>query len=175
MRKLVAIAFVMLVVALVPTPAQDASIKLNTDGTPTTVKGHVNPLSGQGYRLTVDANQRIAIHLTSTSAKKLVKFSLSRNKYTGKPLAGAKDVTDWEGTLKEAGDYWIGVYALPAAGEENFTLVVSAPSENKPQESGTSGHGPVDTSASIAQTASTPESFVPRGWNCGPSERRLEW
>ena len=164
MGKLVAAMFVTFAIALSPAWAQDASIKLNADGSPTTVKGHVNPLSSKTYRLTVDADQRISIHLTSTSAKKLVKFSLSRNKYTGKPLAGAKDVTDWAGTLKEAGDYWIGVYALPAAGEENFTLVVNAPSDNKSPENRNSGHGPLDTPASIAETASTVESFVPRGW-----------
>jgi len=127
MKRLVATVFLTLVFAVIPAAAQDTSIKLNADGTPTTVKGRVNPQSSKSYRLTVEANQRIAIHLTSSSATKLVKFNLRRNKYTGKPIADG--VTDWEGTLKEAGDCWIGVYALPAAGEETFTFVISAPTE----------------------------------------------
>lgn len=164
MRKLAASVFFTLVVCLAPAHAQDESIKLNADGTPTTVKGHVNPLSGKSYRITVGANQRIVIHLTSTSAKKFVKFNVRRNKYTGKPLA--EDVTDWEGTLKDAGDYWIGVYALPAANEENFTLTISAPSEKKPEESVTSEEVRLDTSQ-IPSTGATPQSFIPRGWKIG--------
>lgn len=163
MRKLVAIIFVALIVGLPSARTQDDSIKLSDDGTPTTVKGHVNPLSSKDYRLNVPANQRIAIHLISTSTKKLVKFNLRRNKYTGKPLPGADAVTDWEGTLKEGGDYWIGVFALPAAGEENFTLVISATSEKK-SDDGAASTEPNLYRARIPGTSAIPQSFVPRGW-----------
>jgi hypothetical protein len=166
MRKLGAGVLLILVVSLVPVRAQDNPIRLSDD-TPTTVKGHVNPLSGKDYRLNVRANQPITIHLTSTSAKKLVKFNLRRDKYTGKPLAGADAVTDWEGTLKDSGDYWIGVFALPAAGEENFTLVISPASAKKSDESVTSTESaPLDPTR-IPKTGSTPQSFVPRGWKIG--------
>lgn len=79
MHKLLAIVLLILFVAPIQAWAQDTTIKLSEDGTPTTVKGHVNPLSDKTYCLIVKANQRIAIHLTSTSRKKLVKFNLRRD------------------------------------------------------------------------------------------------
>jgi hypothetical protein len=106
-------------------PAQDKSIQFPAGSNTASVKGHTNPLSSKSYKLSVSANQRVTIHLTSTSRKKLVRFDIKRDKYTGKPLPGSDGVTDWEGVLKEDGDYWISVYALPNAGEEDFTLEVT--------------------------------------------------
>ena len=105
--------------------AQDETIQFPSGSNTATVKGHTNPLSSKSYKLSVSAKQRVAIHLTSTSRKKLVRFDVKRDKYTGKPLPGTDSVTDWEGVLGEGGDYWISIYALPNAGEEDFTLEVS--------------------------------------------------
>jgi hypothetical protein len=105
--------------------AQDESIQFPAGSNSATIKGHTNPLSSKSYRLSVSANQRVVIHLTSTSRKKLVRFDVKRDKYRGKPLPGSGGVTDWEGVLQEGGDYWISVYALPTAGEEDFTLEVT--------------------------------------------------
>src|SRR5436190_22395442 len=127
MKKSIGTVLLFLILAFASAQGQEAVIKFPPNAPPATVKGHVNPLSSKTYQLTVSANQQIAIHLASTSRKKLVRFSISRNRYSGQPLTGAKDVADWEGTLKEAGDYWIGVFALPNADEENFTLVISTP------------------------------------------------
>jgi hypothetical protein len=102
--------------------AQDERVQFPAGSNAATVKGHTNPLSSKSYKLSVSANQRVVIHLTSTSRKKLVRFDIRRDKYRGKPLPGADGVTDWEGVLKESGDYWISVYALPNANEEGFTL-----------------------------------------------------
>ncbi len=104
--------------------AQDKSIKFPAGSNTATVKGHTNPLSSKSYQVSVSANQRVVIHLTSTSRKKSVRFDIKRDKYRGKPLPGTDGVTDWEGVLKEGGDYWISVYALPNAGEEDFVLEV---------------------------------------------------
>lgn len=136
--------------------------RISSNGNPTTIEGHVNPLSSKEYQISVGANQQLAIHLTSTSRKKLVKFNLRRNKYTGQPLPGTDGVTDWEGKLKEAGDYWIGVYALPNANEENFTLVITGGSDpatninTKPDDSSPALRVPI--------TAPNPQNFVPAGW-----------
>lgn len=105
--------------------AQDKNIQFPAGNNTATVKGHVNPLSSKAYKVRVNANQRVAIHLTSTSRKKLVQFYVSREKYGVKRLPGADGVTDWEGVLKEGGDYWINVYALPNANEEDFTVEVT--------------------------------------------------
>ena len=127
--KILAVSLLPALIFVIPTTlAQDAIIKFPPGSSPATVQGHVNPLSSKSYQLSVSANQRVAIRLTSTSRKKLVQFTVRRNSATGKPLPGAKDVTNWEGTFKGGGDYLIDVYALPAAGEENFTLVISTPS-----------------------------------------------
>lgn len=102
--------------------AQDETVQFPPGSNVATVKGHTNPLSSKSYKLSVSANQGLVIHLTSTSRKKLVRFNIKRDKYRGNPLPGADGVTDWEGVLKEGGDYWISVYALPNANEEDFTL-----------------------------------------------------
>ena len=106
------------------TSAQDKSIQFPAGSNTATVKGHANPLSSKSYKVRAGANQQVAIHLTSTSRKKLVQFNVARERYGVKTLPGAKGVTDWEGVLKQGGDYWISVYALPNAGEEDFTLEV---------------------------------------------------
>lgn len=105
--------------------AQDESIKFPSGSSTATVRGHTNPLSSKTYKFRVSTKQRIAIHLTSTSSKKLVRFDVKHNKYTGKPLPGSDGATDWEGVLEEGGDYWISIYALPKAGEEDFTLEIT--------------------------------------------------
>lgn len=163
MNRLLATAVLILFVAPIQTWAQNAPINLSSDGAPTTVRGHVNPLSSTSYRFNVTANQRIAIHLTSTSAKRLVKFNVSRNKYAADPLPGTDAVTDWEGTLKVAGDYWISVFALPAANEENFTLVISLPTGKRSDASTTPENGSIDVTK-IPKTGSMPQNFVPSGW-----------
>ena len=84
-----------------------------TPDSPATVKGYVNPLSSAEYRLSVSANQRVALHLTSTSRRKLVRFHIRRDGLAGKPLPGTDSVTDWEGVFKEGGDYRISVRASP--------------------------------------------------------------
>jgi hypothetical protein len=163
MKKHVITVIVTLVFAALTARAQSAVIEFPPGSAPATVKGHVNPLSGKEYQLKVSANQRVAIHLTSTSRKKLVKFNLKRNRYTGKPLPGADDVTDWEGTLKEGGDYWIQVFALPAAGEENFTLVISTPPDDQADSGGASEEAGLDAEK-IPASGASPQSFVPPGW-----------
>jgi hypothetical protein len=122
------LAFVFLAALIFTTStilAQDENIQFPSGSNTATVKGHVNPLSSKSYQLNVSAKQRVAIHLTSTSRKKLVRFDVKHDKYTGKPLPGTDSVTDWEGVLEEGGDYWISIYALPNAGEEDFTLEVT--------------------------------------------------
>jgi len=141
MKKFFVTAVCLLIFLVPVTRAQDTVIKFPGGTTPATVKGRVNPLSSKDYHLSVSAGLRVAIHLTSTSPKKLVQFNVRRNRYTGKPLPGADAVTDWEGTLKDGGDYWIGVFALPAAGEENFTLVISSPSD-QPTDGSTNSDAP---------------------------------
>src|SRR5689334_16217785 len=112
------IILVILIFAAPSTRAQDATIQFPPGSSPATLNGHVNPLSSKEYELIVRANQRVTIHLTSTSRKKLVQFSIQRDRYRQKPLAGAEAVTtDWEGVFKEGGSYWIIVSALRNAGE----------------------------------------------------------
>lgn len=154
---------VILIFATPATRAQEAKIQFPPGSSPATLKGHVNPLSSKVYELTVSTNQRVAIHLTSTSRKKLVAFSLNRNRYTGKPMAGADAVTDWEGVFKEGGDYWISVFAFRDAGEENFTLVISTPSDNSSSESSTTEEPKLYTD-SVPATGASPQDFVPTSW-----------
>lgn len=125
MKRVAVFVLAALVLTTSAIMAQDTSIQFPAGSTTASVKGHANPLSSKSYKLTVGANQRVVIHLTSTSKRKLVKFEVKRNNYTGKPLPGTAGVVDWEGVLTKAGDYWINIYALPAAGEENFTLEVT--------------------------------------------------
>jgi hypothetical protein len=125
MKTLAFVLFAALAITNSTTLAQDKSIQFPSGSSTTTVKGHTNPLSSKSYKLSVSAHQRVVVHLTSTSRKKLVRFDVKRDKYSGKPLPGTDGVTDWEGTLDQGGDYWISVYALPNAGEEDFTLEVS--------------------------------------------------
>ena len=125
MKRLAVILLAPLALTASALVAQDRNIQFPQGSTTATVKGHTNPLSSKSYKLTVRANQRVAIHLTSTSRKKLVRFDVNRDKYKGKPLPGINGVIDWEGMLAKAGDYWISVYALPAAGEEDFTIEVT--------------------------------------------------
>jgi hypothetical protein len=125
MKGLMLVFLAASVLANSTTLAQDKSIQFPAGSNTATVKGHANPLSSKSYKVRVVANQRVAIHLTSTSRKKLVQFDVTRDKYSVKTLPGAKGVTNWEGVLKEGGDYWINVYALPNAGEEDFTLEVT--------------------------------------------------
>jgi hypothetical protein len=129
MKKLAfALAVVLFAVSVLTTSAvtaQDKSIQFPSGSNTAKVKGHTNPLSSKSYKLTVGPSQRVAIHLTSTSRKKLVRFDVKRDKNLAKTLPGAADMTDWEGVLKQGGDYWIAVYALPAADEEDFTLEVT--------------------------------------------------
>ena len=124
MKRLALLLLAPLVLTSAALVAQDRNIQFPRGSSTATVKGHANPLSGKSYKLTVNANQQVAIHLTSTSRKKLVRFDVKLNKYTGKPLPGTDGVLDWEGILKKAGDDWRSVYALPNAGEEDFTLEV---------------------------------------------------
>lgn len=124
MKTLVLVLLAALVLTHSTILAQDETIQFPAGSNTATVKGHTNPLSSKSYRLRVSANQRVVIHLSSTSRKKLVRFDIKRDKYRGKPLPGSNSVTDWEGVLKEGGDYWLSVYALPDAGEEEFTLEV---------------------------------------------------
>lgn len=163
MKKFVVAVLVALIFAAHAARAQDAIIKFPRGSSPATVKGRVNPLSSKSYQLSVSANQRVAIQLTSTSRKKLVRFNVKRDKYTGKPLPGTDGVTEWEGALKEGGDYWIAVYALPAAGEESFTLVISTPPDGQAGRGGTPGGDGLDAGRLPAGGAS-PQDFVPPGW-----------
>ena len=165
--KIFAAALLAALVFAAPAPpsarAQDAIIKFPPGSSPATIKGHANPLSGKEYQLTVSANQRIAIHLTSTSRKKLVRFTVKRNRFTGKPLPGMEYVTDWEGVLKAGGDYWIAVYASRDAGEENFTLVISTPPDGDVGEGKTFDEHLLNT-ASIPANGAGAQDFVPPGW-----------
>lgn len=158
-----ALGTILVILIFAPTRAQEAIIQFPPGSAPATLKGHVNPLSSKVYELTVSANQRVAIHLTSTSRKKLVAFSINRNRYTGKPLAGADAVKDWEGVFREGGDYWISVFASRDAGEEDFTLVISAPPESASDASNNSSETVIDAGR-VATTGAKPEDFVPPGW-----------
>lgn len=164
--KILAVALLTVLIFAIPTAAraQSAIIKFPPGSSPATIKGHVNPLSGKEYQLVVSANQRVEIHLTSTSRKKLVQFSLQRDRYIQKPLPGTEAVTtDWKGVLKEGGSYWIEVYALRAAGEEDFTLVISTPSDSQAGESGSSEEQNLDARR-ISTDGAGPQDFVPPGW-----------
>jgi hypothetical protein len=143
--------------------AQDAVIKFAPGSSPATIKGHVNPLSNAEYKLVVSASQRVAIRLTSTSRKKLVRFDIKRDRFTGKPLPGADNATDWEGVFEKGGDYWIPVFALPDAGEEDFTLEISSPAEERAEEGGAAGDVRFDA-GKVPATGARPQDFVPSGW-----------
>jgi hypothetical protein len=78
-------------------------------------------------------------------------------------LLGADNVTDWEGVLKEGGDYWLPVFALPAAGEENFTLVISTPADTQTSDNSTSERSAFDAEK-ISVSGASPQDFVPPGW-----------
>lgn len=163
MKLVLGTILMMLIFTAPATQAQDAIIKFPPGSSPATLKGHTNPLSGKEYQLIVSANQRVAIHLTSTSRKKLVVFSLQRDRYKPKPLAGANGVTDWEGVFKEGGNYWIIVGALRDAGEEDFTLVISTPRESSSDESSVSEEPALDADK-VPTTGARPQDFVPHGW-----------
>lgn len=158
-----ALGTILVILIFATTQAQEAVIPFPPGSAPATLKGHVNPLSSKVYGLRVSANQRVAIHLTSTSRKKLVAFSINRNRYTGKPLAGADAVKDWEGVFKEGGDYWVSVFAFRDAGEEDFTLVISAPPESASGASNDSSETLIDADR-VATAGAKPEDFVPPGW-----------
>jgi hypothetical protein len=167
MKKFVVTLLVSLIFIASKTQAQTAIIKFPSGSAPATIKGHVNPLSSASYQLSVDARQRVALHLTSTSRKKLVQFTVKRNRSTGKPLPDAEGATDWEGTLAEGGDYWIDVYALPAAGEESFTLVISTPRDAQAVDNNGGGGASAEPSLNtekVAARGASPQDFVPPGW-----------
>jgi hypothetical protein len=163
MKIFVVTFLVALTSAAPPARAQDAIIKFPRGSSPATVKGSVSPLSGKSYQLSVSADQRVAIHLTSTSGKKLVRFNVKSDKYTGKPLPGTDGVTAWEGAFREGGNYWISVYALPAAGEETFTLVISTPPDTQADRGSMPGGGDVDAEK-LPASGTSPQDFVPPGW-----------
>ena len=162
MEKLVVTALVSLIFSTPTARAQNAVIKLSRGSAPATIKGHVNPLSSAEYKLSVGANQRVTIHLTSTSRKKLVRFDIRRDRFAGQSLPGADNTTDWEGVLKE-GDYWLPVFALPAAGEEDFTLLISIPSDSQTADNSTAERPALDAKKISASGASV-QDFVPLGW-----------
>jgi hypothetical protein len=163
MTKLLVTILATLISATSTTRAQTAIIKFPPGSSPATVKGRVNPLSSKSYQLSVGTNQRVALRLTPTSRKKLVQFIVRRKSSTGKPLPGADGVTVWEGVLKEGGDYWIDVYALPAAGEENLTLVISTPPDGQADGHSTSEEVGLEAGKVPASGASA-QDFVPPGW-----------
>ena len=173
MKTLAVIFLIMLLSIAHAVRAQDGTIKLPPGSSPATVKGHVNPLSSRAYKLSVSGNQRVAIHLTSTSHKNLVRFNIQRDRFTGKPLPGAEKATDWQGVLKEGGDYWIGVFAMPDADEEDFTLVVSIPADDQASASGTPGQQRLPSAhiqdakfdlSRIPLQGNTYRDFIPKGW-----------
>jgi hypothetical protein len=125
MKRLAVTLLAALIFTTYTVVAQDKSIRFPPGSTTASVKGHINPLSSKSYKLNVNANQRVVIHLTSTSRKQYVRFDVKRDKYAGKPVPGTDAVLDWEGVLEKAGNYWISIYALPDAGEEDFTLEVT--------------------------------------------------
>ena len=151
-----------------PAAGQVAIIELPPGSTPVAVKGHTNPLSSQTYQLKVSPNQRVAIRLTSTSRKNLVRFNLRRDRFTGNPLPGGARLTEWEGVLKEGGDYWVVVFAFPEAGEEDFTLTFSTSSQGATPEPPASSGGAAEASgldaAKLPAVGTRPQDFAPRGW-----------
>ena len=155
---------VILIFAAPAIRAQEATIQFPPGSSPATLNGHVNPLSGKEYELVVSANQRVAIHLTSTSRKKFVHFSIQRDRYKQTPLAGTEAVTtDWEGVFKDGGSYWIMVSALRDAGEEDFKLVISTQSENSSAESSASEEPKLDADKVPTAGAKT-QDFVLHDW-----------
>ena len=84
MKTLATVFLVTLVLTNSTVCAQDRSIRFRSGSKTATVK---NPLSNKSYKLSVSPKQRIAIHLTSTSSKKLVQFDIKRDRYRGKAVA----------------------------------------------------------------------------------------
>jgi hypothetical protein len=171
MKKIVVAVFVSFLLAVDSAHAQDAVIKFPPGSAPAIVKSRVNPLSSKEYKLTVSADQRIAIHLSSSSRQKLVKFTLRHERFTDKTIIA--DVLDWQGTLKAAGEYWISVFALPKANEEDFTLEITEPANNDaPANTSTateenSGEIPALKADRLPLRGNTAKDFVIRGWKLG--------
>ena len=126
MKKTVATFILALLLGATDARAQCAGPKRVTfqRGTTTAIlKGAVGASKAVCYQLRARAGQRMIVHLTSPT--KRARFTVIPDGYDVEPLAGAEEVTSWEGVLDETGDYTISVHA-PRAGE-TYTLEVNIP------------------------------------------------
>jgi hypothetical protein len=94
-------------------------------GTTTAIlKGAVGASKAVCYQIRARAGQRMIVQLTSPTRR--ARFTVIPDGYDVEPLAGAQDVTSWQGVLDETSDYTISVSA-PRAGD-TYTLEVTIPS-----------------------------------------------
>ena len=109
--------------------SRDVRIHFSEGRTSVTLNGSVGGFNegNKDYVFLAREGQRLSVRLTSPTRKG--EFSIFRTKYSvpyegmEDPIPGAKELSDWSGTLTELGDYHIVVYPMSDSAA-TFTLKV---------------------------------------------------
>jgi hypothetical protein len=105
----------------------DSRVQFPQGRTHVTLKGQVGAAK-KDYAFFARAGQRMSVHLTSTKGK--ARFNVIRTKYDvpyegmEEPLEGAKEMSDWSGTLPEDGDYHVYIFSTTDE-DDSYTLEVT--------------------------------------------------